>query len=711
MAANITKIDVSLAARQYVGQGWVLVPIDQGTKGPSIKGWNTLQHCITQPEQCTRVKANVGLAHAYSRTCALDLDDMAKASAWFEQRGVSLGALMAAPDAVRISSGRPNRAKLLYRLPDGLAPLASKTLHSDGFELRCATADGLTVQDVLPPSIHPDTGEAYTWVYGDPLVGDWRDLPVLPTELLTIWQDMLRPVSLSAPVFPGDARLQVCLEAIDPTSLPYESSTGPSWLGVGLALHSGTQGLGFELWDEWSRKSPKYSTREYGLAKWDSFGKRESGRQVTARSLSLWAGVSIDTPAVDEFEDLSQLSNEQALPCFKRDKNGRIEATIGNVLLALRSAEVCRSRIGHDRFNDELMLSPLGVDQWRMFTDEDYTRLREGLAKGGFKEIGRELMRDAVALVAQENAFDSAQVWLKGLPDHDGLPRCETFLHRYFGCEDTPYTRAVSMYMWSALAGRVLDPGCQADMAPTLVGKQSIGKTSGVKALVPDVSQFVEINLAHRDDNLARSLRGKLVGELGELRGLAGREAEDIKAWISRRHEEWVPKYKEFAVKFARRLVLIGTTNTDEFLVDSTGNRRWLPVQAGVLGRVDVAAIVADRNQLWAEARTLFDAQGVIWRDAESLAAHVHQDYMVRDAWADAVARWLDEQDIDGTKPGERGYLRISEVLQGSVNVNPKDAGKREQMRMADVLKGLGYERVKIRTKQEVFWAYRVPTS
>jgi hypothetical protein len=720
MMAQTTNatVDVSLAARQYVSRGWVLVPIEHGTKGPNGKGWNTLSHCITQVDQCSRIKGNMGLAHAFSRTAALDLDDILKAAAWLATHGVVLQALLDAPDAVRVSSGRPNRAKLLYRLPDGIAPLPSKeiTYTEDDpetgkpkrravFEFRCATVDGLTVQDVLPPSIHPDTGEAYTWEYGDPLIGSWQDLPVLPAELLAVWQGLLAPaakeVSDKAPLGLGKRELRDLLTHFSPDAGYHE------WIDTGFALHHETRGgdLGLDLWDEWSTAGATYKGREDLAQHWDSFGKRTTGPIKTVRSL-----MSRVPASVTEFEDLSSADGPAGLPTFKRDKLGKIEATLGNVLLALRRPDVCRVQIGHDRFNDELMLAPVGTHAWRMFTDEDYTRLREGLATGGFKEVGRELMRDAVALVAQENAFDSAQVWLDSLPGHDGTARCESFLHRYFGCEDTSYTRAVSMYLWTALAGRVLDPGCQADMAPTILGKQSIGKTSGVKALVPDVAQFVEINLAHRDDNLARSLRGKLVGELGELRGLAGREAEDIKAWISRRHEEWVPKYKEFAVKFARRLVLIGTTNNEEFLVDTTGNRRWLPVRAGVLGAVDVEGIARDRDQLWAEGRELFKAGGVAWRDAEALAAPIHQEHMVRDGWEDVVARWLDERAFDGASPRERKFLRACDVLQEALGVSPKDAGRREQMRIADVLKGLGYERAKVRTDAGPQWVYVVPT-
>jgi putative DNA primase/helicase len=54
-------------------------------------------------------------------------------------------------------------------------------------EFRCATRDGLTVQDVLPPSIHPETGLPYRW--GGK--GDWLDIPEIPQTLLTVWQQEL----------------------------------------------------------------------------------------------------------------------------------------------------------------------------------------------------------------------------------------------------------------------------------------------------------------------------------------------------------------------------------------------------------------------------------------------------------------------------------------------------------------------------------------
>lgn len=294
---------------RYLAAGFALVPIAAGSKGPNVKGWNRRDGCVTRQEDAARITQGVGLAHAYSRTACLDLDNVDKAREWLAGRGVDLDALLHAADAVGISSGRPGRAKLLYRLPAGVEPLATKNLgEAAGLELRCATADGLTVQDVLPPSIHPETGKPYAWWFGDDLVGSIDALPDLPAELLAIWRELDKPAAQPeqrAAVGVGLDTLREYLAAIPPDELPYESSNGASWLGVGMALHHETDGQGFDLWDDWARSSPKYSTREYGQAKWESFGKRTGGAALTLRTLARWAGVDLNRPDVSDFEDLS----------------------------------------------------------------------------------------------------------------------------------------------------------------------------------------------------------------------------------------------------------------------------------------------------------------------------------------------------------------------------------------------------------------------
>ena len=174
-------------AAAYIDAGLVLVPIPSGKKGPTTKGWNHRENCINTPEKAAQLNGgNIGLAHVFSRTCALDVDDYQKADAWLAGRGIDLTALLTEPGAVQISSGRENRAKLLYRLPAGADPLTTHKV-DNAIEFRCAAANGMTVQDILPPSIHPDTGRPYIWK------GDWRKLPELPAPVLALWRSLGKP--------------------------------------------------------------------------------------------------------------------------------------------------------------------------------------------------------------------------------------------------------------------------------------------------------------------------------------------------------------------------------------------------------------------------------------------------------------------------------------------------------------------------------------
>ncbi|WP_363322356.1 VapE domain-containing protein [uncultured Gilliamella sp.] len=391
-----------------------------------------------------------------------------------------------------------------------------------------------------------------------------------------------------------------------------------------------------------------------------------------------------------DFDVIPVPEGEKPLPAFKRDKNGKIESTINNVYLAVQRADICQINIKFDQFRDEIMFTPLGSDQWQTFTDADYSRLRIGLEKGGFKPIGRELIRDIVLLVADESPFDSATEWLSRLK-WDGVPRIKTFLSDYFNADANEYTEAVSQYLWTALAGRVLEPGIKADMVPILVGEQGCGKSTGVAAISPSPDYFCEVSFAEKDDDLARKMRGRLVGEIGELRGLHSKELETIKAFITRTHENWIPKYREFATQFPRRLVFVGTTNQDEFLSDDTGNRRFLPVR---VSNVNVKGVKANRDQLWAEAKQAFADSGIQFSAAERLAASEHDQYMIKDVWQETVSRWLNEPDITtGEKPIDKNYLTASEVLRWAIGLDLKNIGRREEIRISKNLQELGYKK------------------
>lgn len=262
---------------EYQAAGWQLCDIPIGTKGPTTTGWN-LKGAVAHGQ------LGLGLCHAYSGTCAVDVDDYPVALEWLFTKGVDLDALLSDPKCVQIVSGKLNRAKLLYRLPTPLASLSlapyeristktgkMQTFHA--LELRCATRDGKTVQDVLPPTQHPETLKPYAWAYGDDTFGHWSNLPELPSALLALWK--AETVSLPAEHAKvaveakgaSLAEIVTLLASKDPSALPYDE-----WLRVGMMVHHETAGsaAGYDLWCEWSARSAKHDTTHMPT-KWRSF--------------------------------------------------------------------------------------------------------------------------------------------------------------------------------------------------------------------------------------------------------------------------------------------------------------------------------------------------------------------------------------------------------------------------------------------------------
>lgn len=379
----------------------------------------------------------------------------------------------------------------------------------------------------------------------------------------------------------------------------------------------------------------------------------------------------------------------KALPPLERNKAGDIEANLYNLELALQQPDICGLQIRYDDFLVGDIVALPG-QAGRPMTDGDSVRLRKRLERFGFKPIGREMMRDAITAHGEDNRFDSAIEWAESLGEWDGIERLDRYFIDYFGAEDTPYARAVGRYVWTALAGRALVPGIKADMAVILHGEQGIIKSTAISSMVPWGELFCELDMNDDDEKLARLMRGKLIGELGELRGFHGREFEGIKAWIVRRFDQWVPKFKERSITVSRRAILIGTTNHAEFLVDETGNRRFLPI---TVGRAIIEKILADRTELWREAVTLFKRDGIAWQDAERLAKAEHEKFTVQDSWEEAVGAWLVTADIDGTTPGEREFIRIGEVLSNALNIDARSANLAAEKRVGRCLRKLGYEK------------------
>jgi hypothetical protein len=245
---------------KLIDSGLALIPVPAGLKGPTSKGWNNRENVVTDTSLLNN--QNIGLAHAYctpTPTCAIDIDDYREAKAWLNERAIDLDTALKASDAVVIWSGKKYSLKLLYRLPSDVGPIESKQLAgadaSMMLEFRCAAKNGTTVQDILPPSLHP-SGTQYQWIgKGSPL-----KIPNIPQGLLDIWLQLLnndskkiRPTSVHQEIETPRrvARVREMLTFID------AACDRPTWRNLIWSLLSTGFDCAEDLAMEWSMSAPE----------------------------------------------------------------------------------------------------------------------------------------------------------------------------------------------------------------------------------------------------------------------------------------------------------------------------------------------------------------------------------------------------------------------------------------------------------------------
>jgi Virulence-associated protein E/Primase C terminal 2 (PriCT-2) len=392
-----------------------------------------------------------------------------------------------------------------------------------------------------------------------------------------------------------EGEIKRMLEVLDPSE--YET-----WLKVGMALKTEYGDAGFNIWDQWSQLADNYSSDT--PYKWDTFTE-ETKDGVTMGSVLYMAKEKGYVPA----------------DRYQRNKHGQITPTFMNMEIFFSHEELYYDTFfGIEMINDAGLLRPI--------KESDTIRMCVKLESTGFINVQDRRVNSMMHDRCANNMIDKAYEWGKSLK-WDGIDRCTKLFSTYFGAEDNEYTRAASLYFACAMGGRLLakDQGYKADMVPVLMGPQGCGKTTAVAALAPITDSFSDLDLSAKDADISRALRGKLIIEMGELKGLRKKEHNHIKAWITKLHEVWIPKFKEKETSFNRRCVFVATTNETEFLTDDTGHRRWLPIK---VTKCHSDLIEVDREQIWAQAVALHLAHGSLHIQAQLLAPEFHKQAEVK---------------------------------------------------------------------------------
>ncbi|MBA3890516.1 MAG: DUF3854 domain-containing protein [Gemmatimonadaceae bacterium] len=376
--------------------------------------------------------------------------------------------------------------------------------------------------------------------------------------------------------------------------------------------------------------------------------RRAFGRELRGRGADVRHGhLPDDDVRVNGPDDLIAARGEAALWAvidgatteeFRRRKSGAILADdLDNIRLALMQVGTV---LRFDAFAQHVLLDGVPLDDVAL--DRLWVRLNDTC---GFRP-SKETLRTVLVVEAHRSTVHPVRAYLDALT-WDGVPRLDTWLIDLAGAAPSDYVRAIGALPLLAAVRRIRQPGAKFDELVILESPQGTFKSSALRALCPNDAWFSDdLPLGADSKHVIERTSGRWIIEACELHGHRGREAEQLKAFLSRQVDGPVRlAYARLPVSVPRQFIMIGTTNNlTSYLKDSTGARRFWPVR---VEGFDLAAVTRDRDQLWAEAACR-EADGTSIRLASGLWAEAgeHQEQRrAGDPWEEILEPLLDTDD------------------------------------------------------------------
>ncbi len=355
--------------------------------------------------------------------------------------------------------------------------------------------------------------------------------------------------------------------------------------------------------------------------------------------------------------------------------NGKPVVNRYNIALALDKLGISLSC---NQLTDTIEIS--GLEGFGQFSDLAVNRMRYELWEQEGLKVQKEAFYDFVADIAQQNAYHPIKDYLNDLT-WDGIPRVERFFIDIAGAEDTRLNRRITEIWFTAAVRRILEPGTDFQELVVLEGKQGKGKSTGIRKLCPDESWFSDdLPLNASSKTIVELTLGKWIIEAAELTG-RNQDTRALKRFLSTTTDRTRLAYERVAKDFPRQWVIIGTTNESEYLVDSTGNRRFWPMRVQSFHLEKITPHY--RDQLWAEAIHLHQGGSELKLESELWdEATAEQDKRFNnDPW---------EEVLSGLLPKEDCTIIASSVFE-ALCIPQERRDRRASLRIGYIMRKLGF--------------------
>ena len=369
---------------------------------------------------------------------------------------------------------------------------------------------------------------------------------------------------------------------------------------------------------------------------------------------------------------------------LERSKFGNVRATFANLCTIIEHDALTRGRLWRNEMDRGARLDRESI------TDVFLNTLRERYSRPEpyGAEFATHEINSAVDLVASRRTRHPVREWLDALR-WDGTARLDGLCARVLGNAGAVQARMVRMWMLSAVA-RAFRPGCQVDTMLVLQGKQGAMKSTffaelGGEWFTDAVQEFDarSLEVAHK----------YWICELAELDGVTRKsDVARLKADITRRVDDHHRKYAVRSEGAPRGFVFCGSVNSQEFLSDETGSRRfWIIATADA---IDIDYLRAARAQLWAEAVAAYRAGEQWWfnRDEAEAVEDLSREFTLTDSREERVRAWL---------LSAAGDVTTRRVLVECLGYEDRGIDKKAETSVGLIMRRLGWERRRTRVGVE----------
>ncbi len=221
----------------------------------------------------------------------------------------------------------------------------------------------------------------------------------------------------------------------------------------------------------------------------------------------------------------------------------------------------------------------------------------------GYK-LSDQMLSEALIAGASRHAYHPVQDYLTGLlEDHSiGTVECDMLAWEFLGAEGTLYGEMLKRCLIGAVQ-RAMDPGCKMDYICVLHGGQGLGKTTFWNLLFGDWFKVFCAELGDKDSYIG--LHDSWGIELGEIDGITSvKQSAKLKNFATTQTDIFRPPFGRVTEKFRRPSILVGSCNRDDFLNDSTGERRYwvIPMRK----KLDRDSLIRQRDAIWRTAALLW---------------------------------------------------------------------------------------------------------